>query len=78
MTAEAAALTRTWRVGRFEVTLTIPKPRPGEIASASVEWSPTAPTSLSSRELALYRRRRNEAIADLARELDINVAVLDL
>jgi hypothetical protein len=45
---------------------------------AAVEWSPSEPNSLTREELSLYRLGRDWAIAEIAAELGINVAVLDL
>ena len=47
MTAEAAAMTRTWRVGRWKVTATVPQIRAGQVASAAIEWHPDMPRKLS-------------------------------
>lgn len=78
MSAQAAALARSWRVGRYSVTLTIPKPQPGASACAAIEWAPSQPKRLSATELKQYRMGRNEAIAELSRVLGITVAVVDL
>jgi len=78
MSGESALLTRSWPVGARTVTLTIPKPRPGAPVCATAEWSPTEPTRLSTDEWKQYRMGRNEALAQLAGELGISVAVLDI
>ena len=77
MNAEAA-ISRSWAVGDRTVTLTVPRSRPGAVMCAAVEWSPSEPNSLTGQELALYRIGRNEAIAEIAAELGIRAAVLDL
>lgn len=46
--------------------------------SAVMEWSPSEPSRLSTSEWAQYRAGRNHAIAGIAAELGINVAVLEL
>ena len=46
--------------------------------NALVEWSPREPASLSTEEWHEYRHGRNQALANLAAELGINVAVLEL
>lgn len=76
--AEKAAVCRTWIVGERAVTLTIPRPKPGSPVYATAEWSPTEPKRLSTEEWKQYRLGRNEALAQLASELGISVAVLDL
>ncbi len=51
MPGESAAMTRTWRVGWRTCTLTAPQTRGGQVAVASIEWSPNLPRRLSRREL---------------------------
>ena len=58
--------------------MTIPAPKPGAVLCASVEWSPTEPSRLSTEEWREYRAGRNQALTELASELGINVAVLEL
>lgn len=77
MSAEAA-FTRTWRVGRYRATLSCPRPRPGVSAAACVEWEPSIPQRLTPEEARAYRAGRDAALRDLAAELRITVAVLDL
>ncbi len=78
MSAEAAALTRSWPVGERTCTLTVPKRKPGAVMSACVEWSPNPPARMTAAEWHEYRAGRNAAIAELAAELGINAAVVDL
>lgn len=78
MSAEAPVAVRTWPVGRYIVTMSIPKPRRGSVISATVEWAPDEPARLSVEELRQYRSGRNLALAELAAELGIRVAVVDL
>ena len=74
-----AAFTREWAVGRYTATLTMPKARePGAVRSACVEWQPSMPLRLTPDEMRVYRAGRDAALADLARELGINMAVVDL
>jgi hypothetical protein len=73
VTAEAA-FTRSWSVGRYKATLCVAKPRPGQLASAVIEWEPHMPTSLSPREVQQYRDGRAEALSALGR----NAAVIEL
>lgn len=77
-TDSAAVVSRSWKVGERMVTLTIPRPEGGRQLIACAEWSPTEPSRLSDQEWREYRQGRNKAIAELAAELEISVAVLDL
>lgn len=77
MSAEAA-FTRTWRVGAYRATLSCPRPRPGVAASACIEWEPAIPQRMTPAEVTEYRAGRASALADLARELRVSVAVVDL
>jgi hypothetical protein len=77
MSAETAALTRSWCAGAYTVTLTVPKPRPGQVAHCSIEWSPTVPDKLDAAARAEYVAGRNRALADWAHEMGIRVAVVD-
>ena len=72
--AEAAAFTRSWRVGRYTATLTVPTPRPGKVASAVIDWEPHVPTALTREEREQYRAGRDAAI----RSLGINAVVIEL
>ena len=76
--AEQAALVRTWRVGKRTCTLTAPQARDGEVAVASIEWSPSVPRSLTRRELRQYRTDRDRALADLCSELGIRGAICEI
>lgn len=79
MGAEAAALTRTWKVGtRYSVTLTVPKPKPGQQVAAVMEWQPDTPDRLSQAEITEYLDGRNAAIAELSSDLGLRTLVIDL
>ena len=78
MSAEAAAFVRSWRVGKHTVTLTIPKPDPGRVLCAAAEGDPEPPSGLSAAEWKQYTQGRRRALAELAREFGITVAVLDV
>lgn len=77
MSASAALASRSWSVGERTVTLTIPNMKPGKPAHMAVEWS-SEPARLTAEEWAEYRAGRNHAIAQIAAELGINVAVLEI
>ncbi|MBT9491491.1 MAG: hypothetical protein IV107_03915 [Paucibacter sp.] len=64
MTAFAAALTRTWKIGRYTATLTVP-PLDGCIVHAVIEWEPHVPNDLTADELQSYRAGCNAAFAEL-------------
>ncbi len=78
MSGESAALVRTWRVGRRTVTLTAPQIRGGQVAFASIEWSPNRPRRLSCRDLRQYRAGRDRAFADLCSELGIRGEIFEI
>lgn len=78
MTAAAAILPRSWPVGSRVCTLTVSRPKAGKPQHACIEWAPHQPEHLTSAEREQYLIGRNAAVADLARELGITVAVVDL
>lgn len=78
MSAEAALLTRSWKVGHRTCTLTAPRPVQGQALCAAMEWTPSEPKRLTPAELEQYRAGRNQAVAEIARELRINAAVIEL
>jgi hypothetical protein len=65
MSAEAAAIVRSFRVGKRTCTITMPKPHQGIATSAACEWSPTVPTRLTKKELRQYRAGRDAAADEL-------------
>jgi hypothetical protein len=62
MSAEAAAVVRSWAVGRYTVTVTAPKPRPGQVMHILMEWSPEQPKRLTPAEAEQYRTGRDKAL----------------
>ena len=78
MSAEAAAMTRTWRVGKRKVTATVPQVRAGKVLHAAIEWHPDMPRRLSRREWEQYRSGRDAAFAELFAELGIRGAVVEI
>jgi hypothetical protein len=79
MSAEAAILTRRWRVGRRTCTLVVPKPQPGEVLHIHIEWDPDMPVGrLNASERRQYRAGRDRAVAELARLVGGVVAVVEL
>ena len=78
MPGEAAALVRTWRVGKRRVTVTVPRVRTGQVLHTAFEWSPNMPRRLSRREWKQYRAGRDAAFAKLFAELGIRGAVLEV
>ncbi len=67
MSAEAAALVRSFPVGQRTVTLTIPKPKRGGLVHMTAEWFPDRPARLNRQEWRQYRRGRAAVLAALAR-----------
>lgn len=78
MSAEAPLLTRAWHVGARTVTFTVPRPQPGHAVHCCCEWSPDEPTRLPPDEWRQYAAGRHAALAEMAAELGITVAVIDL
>ena len=78
MPGEAAALVRSWRVGRRKVTLTVPQTRSGQVVTAAIEWQPDMPRRLSRREWKQYRAGRDKAFADLCGELGIRGVLCEI
>ena len=76
--AEQAALVRSWRVGKRQVTVTVPQMRPGQVLHAAFEWHPNMPRCLSRREWKQYRKGRDAAFAELFAELGIRGMVLEI
>lgn len=78
MSASAAALSTSWRVGRHTVTLTLPTPTVGEVRSAAFEWSPPKPARMTPAEAQQYRAGRDAAVAELSRALGLRVALVEV
>ena len=78
MSAEAALVVKTWKVGKRTCTLTVPRFNAGGVLHAVVEWSPDEPSRLSTEEVAQYRAGRNHALAGIAAELGACVGVLEI
>jgi hypothetical protein len=67
MTAEAAALTRTYPVGRlYRVTFSCSKPARGSVLMLVCEWEPNVPPRLAGPELRAYRRARDAFASEVA------------
>jgi hypothetical protein len=77
MSAEAA-FTRTWHVGKYTATLSSPPLAPGRVVSVVIEWSPSKPSNLTASEWDEYHAGRDAALRDMAVEIGVNVAVVDL
>ncbi len=78
MPAEAAALVRTWRVGKRKVIMTAPRLRNGQVSMATIEWLPTMPRKLSRREWRKYRAGRDKAFAELCGDLGVRGVLCEL
>jgi hypothetical protein len=65
MSAEAAAACRSFSVGRYTVTLTVPTLKAGVAAAVVVEWTPELPERLTAAEVAEYVRGRNAVLVAL-------------
>ena len=78
MSDETAALTRSFRVGRRTVTVTMPTPRKGEARCMTMEWTPDMPKRLSKREWRRYRAGRDAAVAELAELAGVKVMIVEM
>ena len=78
MSGEAAAMTRTWKVGKRKVTMTAPILRNGQVSFASMEWEPDAPSRLSKKETRQYQRGRDAAFEKLFGDHGMNGLMIDL
>lgn len=83
MSATAAIVSRSWPVGDRTASLSVPRPEPGKpahfpVGACVISWAPSPPTRLTPDEWRAYVRGRHAALADLAEELGIRVAVIDL
>ncbi|MFG6428410.1 hypothetical protein [Roseateles sp. LYH14W] len=65
MSASAAALVRSWRVGNRTATLTVSQPSPDGQRAAVIEWAPTQPQKLTKAQFKQYRRGRDAALLSL-------------
>jgi hypothetical protein len=54
------------------------RPRQGALVCCAVEWAPSAPNRLTDGEMDEYRQGRNAALAQIAAELGITAAVIEL
>lgn len=74
MSAQPAALSRTWKVGkRYVATLTVPPVENG-VLHACIEWQPHTPRDLNTDELKEYRLGRDRAF----RELGLTALIVEL
>ena len=78
MSAEAAFCIRSWSAGKYTCTLAMRRLTPGTVVHTTIEWSPEQPKRLTDDEIAEYRHGRNQALAEVSRELGLNAAVLEL
>jgi hypothetical protein len=83
MSAATAIVSRSWPVGARTACLSVPRPEPGKPAhfpggACVIEWTPSPPSKLTPGEWQQYRQGRNAAVAQIAKELGIAVAVLEL
>jgi hypothetical protein len=66
MSAAAAALVRSFRVGKWTCTMTFPRPQRGAVLCMATEWSPSVPRRLSAAQMREYRSGRDRALVELA------------
>lgn len=79
MSAEAASLARSWAVGPWTVTLTVPPLGSFATCPPTMEWAPALPDrKLTAAERRQYRTGRDKAIAELVRALGATIAVVEI
>ena len=78
MSAEAPALTRSFRVGHRTITVTMPAPRRGKLRYMTFEWAPDPPQRLSKWEWRQYRAGRDAAVAELAKLADMKAVIIEI
>lgn len=78
MGAEAAALVRTFPVGKRMVTLVAQAPCLGRCTNITFDWHPTVPERLTQRELRQYRTGRDAALGELGECLGGSVLVVEV
>ena len=71
MSAEGVAFSRTWPVGRYKVTMDLPKVKAGTVQCVSMEWDPHLPQSLTREERRQYQRGLMNALAAARRETSL-------
>ena len=68
----------TFKVGKYTVILTIPRPTIGATISMACEWEPTIPQRLSKREWREYRAGRDAAFAELSKLTGMPMTMIEL
>lgn len=66
MSAAAASLVRTFKVGRYTATLTA-GPNEGGVFTCVCDWQPHKPNDLTPSEVQEYRRHLASAATELGR-----------
>ena len=77
MSGEAPALVRSFRVGPYRCTITLPQFERGAVKCFVVEWSPSVPRRLSAKQMRQYQQGRDSAMAELAAMIGGNVLVVE-
>ena len=78
MTAEAAALVRSFLVGKRHCTLTFRRPAAKTTQWMSAEWSPTTPRRLNKAEWRQYRAGRDAAMVEFAELLGERILLVEV
>jgi hypothetical protein len=76
----SGALSTTFRVGcRYRCTISLPvSSLKNGTAAIETKWEPSVPDRLTSEEISDYRRGRDILLAEVARYIGGNVAVVEL
>ena len=73
-----STVTHQFRVGdKYTCTMTVPIPAYGSVVGLAARWSPRPPSKLSGSALRQYRRGRNDALAEVARQMGGPVVVVE-
>ena len=78
MSGEAAAMVRTFSVGKRRVTLTIPQTNVGGVLHMAAEWEPDVPRRLSKREWKQYREGRDKVFAELCEQTGLRGMMVEV
>lgn len=79
MTGHSLELIHSFRVGSRSVVISLPTPKSDtEMASATLQWRPDKPKSVSHAEWVQYQTGRIDALAEFARYMGRTIAVIEV
>ncbi len=68
---------RTFKVGPYECTLTVPSLRDGKVMVMTAEWAPEVPNQLTPAELEQYRLGRDTLLQEFANMIGGKAVVIE-